>query len=200
VSVYNSPRRVEAAAATKQAILDAARKLFTEKGYAATTVGDIAKAARVAPATVYTSVGGKQLLLEEIARAGAADPELGSFVNALAHTRDPREAIRLTVAGTRYSAEKNADLFDIIAMNAPFDEVVAKIAKDSERRFRYGAAKLVHRLRELKALRGSLTEAEDTVVYFLGHASWRRVIAEFGWSYDKAEKWLTVRVIEALVA
>jgi AcrR family transcriptional regulator len=199
VSDYNSPRRTEAAAATKQAILDAARKLFTEKGYAATTVGDIAKAARVAPATVYTSVGGKQLLLAEIARAGAADPALGSFMAALARVKDPREAIRLAAAGTRYSAEKNADLLDIIAMNAPFDEVVAEIAEDAERRFRYGAGKLVRRLRELKALRGSLAEAEDVVVYFFGHSSWRRVIADLGWTYDKAEQWLTTRAIEALV-
>jgi AcrR family transcriptional regulator len=200
VTVYNSPRRAEAAAATKQAILDAARKLFTEKGYAATTIADIAREARVASATVYTSIGGKHLLLAEIARAGAADPELGAFLAGLAKVHDAREVIRLAAAGTRFSAEKNADLFDIIEMNAPFEEVVAEIAKDSERRFRYGAGKLVRRLHELKALRGSLAEAEDTVVYFFGHASWRRLIADFGWSYDKAEKWLAARAIEALVA
>ena len=45
-------RRQEYAQATRQAILDAARKLFAERGYFATKVDDIAAEARVAPATV----------------------------------------------------------------------------------------------------------------------------------------------------
>lgn len=164
------------------------------------TPASIARAGRVAAATVYTSIGGKHLLLAEIARAGAADPHLAAFVAGLAKVHDAREVIRRAAAGTRYSAEKNADLIDIIAMNAPFDEIVAEIAQDSERRFRLGARQVALRLRELKALRGSVNEAEDTIVYFLGHVSWRQVIADFGWSYDKAEKWLAARAIEALVA
>ena len=59
-------RRDEYAAATRQAILDAARKLFAERGYFATKVDDIAAKARVAPATVYAVTGGKYGLLTEL--------------------------------------------------------------------------------------------------------------------------------------
>ena len=39
---YSSPLRAEQAAATRQQVLDAARQLFTTRGYAATTVGQVA--------------------------------------------------------------------------------------------------------------------------------------------------------------
>jgi AcrR family transcriptional regulator len=196
---YNSPRRQEAAAITRQAILDAACQLFISRGYAATTVGDIAQAARVAPGTVYTSVGGKPKVLEAIAQQGADDPHLGELIDAISRTKDPHEAIRRAAAGTRYSAETNADIFEIILLNAPFDEVVATVNRDAEQGFRHGARKLATHLRELKALRGTVNEAIDTIAYFLGHASWRRVITDFGWTYDKAESWLTLRLTEALL-
>ena len=63
---YHSERRQEQAEATRQAILDAARALFIERGYAGTTVADIAAAARVAVPTVYVSVGTKPAILGEL--------------------------------------------------------------------------------------------------------------------------------------
>jgi AcrR family transcriptional regulator len=55
--------REEQARRTRLAILDAARLLFTEQGYAATTIAQIAAAARVAVDTVYASVGTKPVLM-----------------------------------------------------------------------------------------------------------------------------------------
>src|SRR6478752_8065851 len=63
---YNSPRRAEQAAATRAEVLKAARELFVRNGYAATTVADIARAARVAVDTVYATVGRKPALLREV--------------------------------------------------------------------------------------------------------------------------------------
>ena len=50
---------------TEQALLDAALALFTERGVEAVTVGDIAAAAGVAPATIYRRFGDKEGLLKE---------------------------------------------------------------------------------------------------------------------------------------
>ena len=63
---YHSPRRAEQAIATRRAVLDAARELFIEHGYAVTTVADIARRARVAVDTVYAAVGRKPALLREV--------------------------------------------------------------------------------------------------------------------------------------
>src|SRR3979411_2113675 len=67
-------RREEYAEATRQAIVAAARRLFSERGYFATKVDDIAAAARVAPATVYAVSGGKQGLLGTLMETAITDP------------------------------------------------------------------------------------------------------------------------------
>jgi AcrR family transcriptional regulator len=60
---YDGRSRRLRAAQTRSRILDAARRLFTERGYAATSVQDIALAAGVSVDTLYASVGRKPQLL-----------------------------------------------------------------------------------------------------------------------------------------
>jgi AcrR family transcriptional regulator len=58
------PRRGEPRARTK--ILDASRRLFARRGFSETSVGDIARAAEVARATVYNNFDDKQDILAAI--------------------------------------------------------------------------------------------------------------------------------------
>jgi AcrR family transcriptional regulator len=60
---YRSPRREEQAAATRTAVLRAARDLFVRHGYPDTTVADVARLAKVSVDTLYASVGRKPQLL-----------------------------------------------------------------------------------------------------------------------------------------
>ena len=74
---YRSPRREEQAAATRRAVLRAARDLFTRKGYPDTTVAEVARRAKVSVDTLYASVGRKpQLLLavHDMVLGGADEP------------------------------------------------------------------------------------------------------------------------------
>jgi AcrR family transcriptional regulator len=59
-------RRKEQKAATRQAVKDAAYGCFAEKGYAATQVGDICRAAGVAQGTFYVHFPSKEDVLEEL--------------------------------------------------------------------------------------------------------------------------------------
>src|ERR671934_682944 len=63
---YESPRRREQAAATRLAILEAAERLFGERGYAGTSVSAIAAAAGVALKTVYAAFGTKAEVLRAL--------------------------------------------------------------------------------------------------------------------------------------
>jgi AcrR family transcriptional regulator len=69
---YHSPRRTAAAAATRQAILAAARSEFLRNGYTATTIAGIAQAANVAVDTVYASVGRKPALFRHLIETAIA--------------------------------------------------------------------------------------------------------------------------------
>jgi AcrR family transcriptional regulator len=74
---YDASRRRAAAVQTRAAVLRAARELFTSRGYAATPVAEIARAAGVSVDTLYETVGRKpQLLLavHDMELAGADAP------------------------------------------------------------------------------------------------------------------------------
>src|ERR1700694_4244832 len=61
---YESQLRTGQAKTTRLALLEAAGRLFAEQGYVATSIEQIARAAGVSRATVFTSVGGKPVLLK----------------------------------------------------------------------------------------------------------------------------------------
>src|SRR5438874_2047694 len=63
---YHSPRRAEQARATRGAVLDAARRLFVSRGYAATSIEAVAAESEVSPETVYAAFGSKRSLLSEL--------------------------------------------------------------------------------------------------------------------------------------
>src|SRR5580704_16195593 len=100
---YHSPRRAEQAVATRQAVLDAARELFIEQGYAVTTVTDIARRARVAVDTVYAAVGRKPALLREVLETAIS----GTDQVVPAEQRDYVAAIR-AATGARAKIETYA--------------------------------------------------------------------------------------------
>lgn len=63
---YVAPQRAAAAARTRDAILSAARELFSARGYDGTAVTEIARRARVSVDTVYAAVGRKPELIRQV--------------------------------------------------------------------------------------------------------------------------------------
>ena len=63
---YDSSRRREQARETRRAILDAARRLFLDRGYAETTVPSVAAEASVSVETIYKAFANKAGLLKAV--------------------------------------------------------------------------------------------------------------------------------------
>jgi len=63
---YDSHRRREQAGRSRAAVLNAARRLFLERGYSAATLGAIAEAADVSVETIHKGFGGKRGLVRAI--------------------------------------------------------------------------------------------------------------------------------------
>jgi AcrR family transcriptional regulator len=72
---YRSPLRAEQAQRTRAAVLDAAGDLFITRGYAGTTMKDVAEAAGVAVQTVFGQGSKVALLLSCVDRALVGDDE-----------------------------------------------------------------------------------------------------------------------------
>ncbi len=115
---YHSPRRRQAAERTRVAILRAARELFGSKGYADTSVAEIARAAAVSVDTLYATVGRKPQLLLAV-----HDMELaGSDVPVEAEQRDYVKKIRaLPDAVGKIAAYADA-LADLLPRTVPLLE------------------------------------------------------------------------------
>jgi AcrR family transcriptional regulator len=197
---YNSPRRQQAAAATREAIIEAALELFACQGYARTTVAQIAEAARVAANTVYTSVGGKPQILAAITESGIGDPDVAETLTAVARTSDPAEVIRLTAAGTRQVNERRAKAVAVLLDSAQADPAAAEMLQVTVRYYRETLGTLAGRLEDLGAVQSpDLSRAADIFWYLFGWTSWRTLITDLGWSWDDAEQWLAQRGIDALL-
>jgi AcrR family transcriptional regulator len=76
-------------------MLDAARRLFLERGYAATTVPEIATAAGVAVPTIYWAFGSKRALVGEIREAWLEAAQTGPRL---------REVLAIDEPGSRLDA------------------------------------------------------------------------------------------------
>ena len=197
---YHSPRRQQAAAATREAIIEAAQELFATQGYGRTTVAQIAEAARVAANTVYTSVGGKPQLLAAITERGTGDPGVAETLTAVTRATDPAEVIRLTAAGTRRVNERRAQAVAVLLDSAQADAAAAEMLRVTVRYYRDTLATLARRLEDLGAVQPpDLNRAADVFWYLFGWTSWRTLITDLGWSWDDAEQWLTRRGVETLL-
>ncbi len=64
--VPGASRRAQYSASTKRALVDVAEELFTENGYAATSLDAIVAGARVTKGALYHHFSGKQALFEAV--------------------------------------------------------------------------------------------------------------------------------------
>ena len=190
---YHSERRQEQAEATRQAILDAARALFIERGYAGTTVADIAAAARVAVPTVYVSVGTKPVILGELRKmipVAAGVP--GDTRAAFARIRDPRQLVSAFVAGVRRLLETSGELMYAIESAAPFEPVAAEAWEEGLVIHRAACGLVVERLEALEEVKTTVspTHAGDVLSFLSLPATWRTLGGEYGWAFDEVEAWI----------
>lgn len=177
---------------TKAAIVDAARKLFSQRGYFATTVEDIATEAQVAPATVYSSAGGKQGVLAEILALWSSDPQIQETLDGVAASADPQEIIAILARAAREMRERWDDAVIIFRTTAPHDALIAKQFAPFTQFYRECIADIARRLADLQALREGIdaSYATDVLWLYFGYSSLDTLQHENGWSYDQAETWL----------
>ena len=198
---YRSALRRQQAEETRRAILDAAGRLFVERGYAGTSVEAIAREAGVAVQTIYASVGGKQAVLRAINDRIDEAAGLAPAVEEMAAAREPQKLLRLAIRLTRQFAERKGDFFAALVAAAVSEPELGSIVKEGRRRHREGVQWVVGMLAEMGALRADVPveRAGQVMTLLTWPDNWAMLVREYGLSYDAAEEWLTSVIGDALL-
>ena len=202
---YSSPRREEAARATRRAILDAARRLFVSKGYAATTIDDIATGAAVSRPTVF-SVGSKAGLLKlvrDIAIAGDDEPVAVPDREAVAQMRtapDPETTLRLHARNVVAINSRYLDIDEVLRQAAGADPELRRLWNDSEAQRLAGAAIVIDDVLSKGPLKPEVDRrrAIDILWLLMAPDHLRRMRAR-GWDDSAYEEWLADTLVAQLL-
>lgn len=194
-------RRADYAALTRQAIVDTARRLFAAQGFFATTVEDIATGARVAPATIYATCGGKHGLLHTLIDQWQNAPVIQDTYQRVEALDDGDAILRLTAAGTRHVREQWGDVMRVVLATAPHDPRAAESLAGVTSNYRHGVELTAQRLADIGALDDgvTVTAATDVLWFYFGYSSYFTLTDDNGWTLTKAEHWLLDQARAALL-
>ena len=177
---------------TRDEILRAARRLFAERGYARTSVRDIARTAGVSAQTVYDSVGAKQELVARLNDLIDSEAGIAAIARAAAESDDAREVAATSARVTRSILEHCGDIVHALVTGAAAEPELAAELAEGQRRHLAGAGRVVGRLRELDALDPSV-DPDDAVETLAAISDFRFALVlrdSYGWSLDRLERWI----------
>jgi AcrR family transcriptional regulator len=201
---YRSPRREQQAEQTRLLVLDAAERLFKERGYVGTSVTAVAVEAGVSPETVYGHFGSKRVLLGELFRRAVrgADPAPvpeQEVPRRLAAMTDQREQLRLFAADITPRLERGAPLVAVLAAAAQSDPELAELLTTLHADRLKNLRVLVDALAANGALRLPADEALDTVWALTSPELQQLLVRERGWTRQHYEEWLAASLAELLL-
>ncbi len=193
---YDASRRREAAARTRQAILEAALELFTGRGYAATPMTAIAQRAGVALDTVYASVGRKpelaRLLIETaISGSSQAIPaEERDYVQAIRAAADAETKIAIYASAMRGIASRLAPVLSIIQQAAPAEPELAVLWRQIADRRAANMRRFAADLAAVASLRVDPGDAADIIWATNAPELYQLLVSQRGWSPERYERFL----------
>jgi AcrR family transcriptional regulator len=176
---YRSPRREQQAAATRRAVLLAARELFVTQGYPDTTVAAVARRAGVSVDTLYASVGRKPELLlavHDMVLGSADEPvqaEQRDYVRAVRAATGAHAKLRTYAEALGRLLPTTVPLAEALRVAAQGDPECRKVWDGLNARRAANMVLLARDLRSTGELREDLSD-ED-----VGHLIWTTNSPEF---------------------
>jgi AcrR family transcriptional regulator len=194
-------RRAVQAEQTRLEILGAARKHFASKGYAATSLREIAADAGVSVQTVYDSVGSKADLVRRLNDLIDVEAGVDEIAVTIPAETNPIVLVGIPAKVTRRIVERCSDLVRASFDGARSEPDLAPLMQEGGRRHRGGAQAVAKRLAALKALEPGLSV--DAVAHTLAALSDIRValmlIDDHGFDLDRVEEWIATTTARAVL-
>ena len=195
---YNSPRRQQQAAATRQTILEAAERLFLQDGYPATTMDAIAAEAGVSLKTAYLPFSTKSGLLRALwdlrLKGGDADAPVvqHEWFREVMEEPDPVRKLQLNARNSAAAKTRIGGLFRVIRGAAEIDADCSELWRLIQSDFHANQQVIVESIHRGGGLRRGLSVATGTdILWTLNHPdTWTLLASQRGWSPHAYETWL----------
>ena len=206
---YRSPRRDEQAARTRGEITEAAGRLFRERGYAGTSMPQVAAEAGVVVETVYRAFGSKAGLFRAVIEAllaggtsrASVDVEDRPAIRAVIEEPDPRRQVERYAATQPGIHRRSGPLLRALRGSMDTDPELAALWQELEAWRLTGQGRVAGMLAERGALRPGLDveEARDVMWTLCSLAVHDLLVIERGWSAERYQAWLAAALVDQLL-
>jgi TetR/AcrR family transcriptional regulator, regulator of autoinduction and epiphytic fitness len=205
---YSSPRRAAQARSTRREIVDAAARLFAERGYVATSFDAIATEAGVSRATVFAHLPTKAELLKaayDVTLVGDDEPvPLPERPESLAVRAEPDPHRFLVGYASIVTdvARRLSPIYEAIRGAAHADPDAAAVWRQIGAERRIGGANVVGGLMSRGALRPGVDpdHAADVVFALVDPGLYHLLVRERGWTHETFTAWLASALQRELLA
>ena len=205
---YDSSRRQAQAKETRRYILEAARKLFTERGYAGATVEAVAAEAGVSAQTIYAIFKNKKKLLVSLMNVSPATGmedhtpmSERANVQAVGQEHDQRRQLQMFAQVVASNLNQVAGVFEVIAdaarIEPDFERIVQKLNKQRLEHMTFA----VQQIAANGPFRVNMdeTHARDIVWTLTSGEVFLLLTRDRGWSKEQYAEWLADMLIRALL-
>jgi AcrR family transcriptional regulator len=191
----------------RAAVVEAARRLFLERGYGATTIEAISDVADVPPATVYRLFSSKHGILKSLLdvsivgddeKVPMADrPQIRSLLTG----SEPRAQLAGFVKITSQVNERVAPLYRILVSAAGTDPDAAALLDGLTRQRQQGQRVIARSLARAAALRPELRErdAADVIHALMSPELYRLLVLDRGWKTERYQRWVAAILADQLL-
>jgi AcrR family transcriptional regulator len=192
---------------TRAAVADAARALFLERGYSATTIEAIGERSDTPVATVYRLFSSKMGILKAVldVAIGGDDDAVPMAerprVHALLGDEDPVGQLTRFAALLHEVMARVGPVHRILADAARADPEAAALLAEIARQRQEGQRRIAHALARAGALRPELRErdAADVIHALASPEVHGLLVTDRGWSGQRYERWLGAILIAQLL-
>jgi AcrR family transcriptional regulator len=190
----------------RRSVVDAARSLFVEGGYSATTMAAISAEAGVPEPTVYRLFSSKVGILKtllDVSIAGDEEPVAvpdRPAVAVLLDDRDPRRVLAGFAAITTRINDRTNDVYHVLSQAAGSDPEATELFRTLRDQRDRGQGRIVRTLHDRRQLHAGLDlhEAIDIVHAVMSPEVYRLLVVDRGWTPERYQRWATDTLIQQL--
>ena len=195
---YDSSRRQARARETQREIIEAARRLFMERGYTGTTIEQIAQEAGVAVETLYATFGSKRAVLSRLVGVSlVGDDEPVPLLErqrpqAVRREPDQRRQVELFAQDMREIMGRVGPILGIMRTAAETEPDIAQLFHGLLQERLQGITQFVRWLAANGPLRDGMTveDAAETTWTLSSAEVHQLLTVDRGWSDERYEAWL----------